>query len=1103
MRNRNLLILAVVVAELGFFGTSLRSETFLDVDFGVGTVSPKSGQAATGQTANDYWNLYSRDDGNGGYRTYGTVSNLKWVDSSESPIDIAVQNAPGAWGSGVADPMYNVYLYPFDGGNITITLMDVPVGAYDLYLYGHGGPGFDNANGVFEVISGSVNYGTKGTTTGPGWSSPDWVEGQQYVVFRDLGLINSGDTVTITVHPGDYGMAFVSGMQLVNKSATPPVLEWKLTTTVTGSGTVARDPDLARYANGTNVTLTATANDGFVFRGWSGAATGTNNPISLTMNGDKAVTANFQSTSGLSALLDVDFGVGTVSSKSGFAATGQTNSDYWNLYSRDDGSGGYRTYGAINNLKWADGSESPIDIAVQNAPGAWGNGVADPMYNVYLYPFDGGNITITLSEVPVGAYDLYVYGHGGPGSDNANGVFEVVSGSINYGTKTTTTGPGWSSPDWVEGQQYVVFRDMGLINSGDTVTITVHPGDYGMAFVSGLQLVNNSATPPAVEWKLTTTVTGGGTVSGDPDLARYANGTNVTLTATANDGFVFRGWSGAVTGTNNPITLTMNGDKTVTATFQDGSAPQILITSPTAGSTGNEGFVLEGSVTDNGSVVSARWERNGQPMGALTLSSNQFSLAGQKLTRGENQIRVIATDDAGNDGVADVVVTWNPPRILAVTNPPDTQEGNRIVVPISLVSPGDVGGMSFILRYDPTYLGDARVDWSSSVDSALTQVNFDTPGAIRLTFALPATALPDGNQAVAGISFRARSVPSSLDTELGLELVDVSQPTGDPITSGNFAQGGTAHIVVRRVIGDNNANDQLDIGDATVVQRLVSGIDPVRNWDVTGNDVNGNGSLDSGDVIRVLRVVANLDPQPQVAGPGTSRSGLRKAGPTSGASAVLTADRLRGQPGEQITVQLSLQDVATAVSGVSFTLDYPTNALRLLNPQSHHVGAIVPSGAVAIWNVRPSQNNYATQIGRLIAGVSSATQWASNNGVVAQFVFEIQPGQAQLYRWPIRVSRMQLTTDGYEVRSLPDAEISFVGRDPLPATINAGGSRFSGAGFSFPVTGEVGVPYVIEVSTDLTHWTTLSTQVNSTGVMTILDPNTQGQSSRFYRAKQQ
>jgi hypothetical protein len=41
------------------------------------------------------------------------------------------------------------------------------------------------------------------------------------------------------------------------------------------------------------VTLTATANGGFSFLAWSGAAAGSANPTTLTMSGDKNVTANF------------------------------------------------------------------------------------------------------------------------------------------------------------------------------------------------------------------------------------------------------------------------------------------------------------------------------------------------------------------------------------------------------------------------------------------------------------------------------------------------------------------------------------------------------------------------------------------------------------------------------------------------------------------------------------------------------------------------------------------------------------------------------------------------------------------------------------------
>jgi len=41
------------------------------------------------------------------------------------------------------------------------------------------------------------------------------------------------------------------------------------------------------------VQLTATANPGWTFSGWSGDLTSSTNPDSITMNGDKFVTANF------------------------------------------------------------------------------------------------------------------------------------------------------------------------------------------------------------------------------------------------------------------------------------------------------------------------------------------------------------------------------------------------------------------------------------------------------------------------------------------------------------------------------------------------------------------------------------------------------------------------------------------------------------------------------------------------------------------------------------------------------------------------------------------------------------------------------------------
>src|SRR5205814_10643860 len=115
---------------------------------------------------------------------------------------------------------YNVYLYPFNGDGITLTVTNLPSARYDLYLYGHGGPGLDSLNALFEVVAGGIHYGNQATSTGPGWSSPLWQEGQQYVVFRGVAVHGNQPSVTISVHPGAYGLAVINGMQIVRHNAT-------------------------------------------------------------------------------------------------------------------------------------------------------------------------------------------------------------------------------------------------------------------------------------------------------------------------------------------------------------------------------------------------------------------------------------------------------------------------------------------------------------------------------------------------------------------------------------------------------------------------------------------------------------------------------------------------------------------------------------------------------------------------------------------------------------------------------------------------------------------------------------------------------------------
>jgi uncharacterized repeat protein (TIGR02543 family) len=59
------------------------------------------------------------------------------------------------------------------------------------------------------------------------------------------------------------------------------------------NGTVVKNPNLVNYSGGSAVTLTPTANTGYVFTSWSGDATGTASPLTVTMNANKNITANF------------------------------------------------------------------------------------------------------------------------------------------------------------------------------------------------------------------------------------------------------------------------------------------------------------------------------------------------------------------------------------------------------------------------------------------------------------------------------------------------------------------------------------------------------------------------------------------------------------------------------------------------------------------------------------------------------------------------------------------------------------------------------------------------------------------------------------------
>ena len=71
--------------------------------------------------------------------------------------------------------------------------------------------------------------------------------------------------------------------------------------------------------------MIATAHASYTFANWSGSTTGTANPISITMDGNKSVTANYTQTAGQSYTLAIAATNGSVTVKVNGAVTTATS----------------------------------------------------------------------------------------------------------------------------------------------------------------------------------------------------------------------------------------------------------------------------------------------------------------------------------------------------------------------------------------------------------------------------------------------------------------------------------------------------------------------------------------------------------------------------------------------------------------------------------------------------------------------------------------------------------------------------------------------------------------------------------------------------------
>ena len=239
-----------------------------------------------------------------------------------------------------------------------------------------------------------------------------------------------------------------------NKGGQPvaPTAEYTLAIELMpiGSGSVDREPNKLTYKAGDSVTVTAKPKDGYAFSHWSGVLNSENDTITLVMNGNLTLTANF------------------------------------------------------------------VDKPVPPTP---------KTYTLKITATNGGSVS---PAVGTHTYD-------------AETEVAVIA----------TADAGYTFSDWI-----------GASSSTDAAITVKMDGDK--VLTANFQ---EDVTPPPDKFSLTISATVGGSVSPAVGEHFYKADTSVTVTAAADSGYTFNKWSGASSSADAAITVKMDGNKTLTANF--------------------------------------------------------------------------------------------------------------------------------------------------------------------------------------------------------------------------------------------------------------------------------------------------------------------------------------------------------------------------------------------------------------------------------------------------------------------------------------------------------------------------------------------------------
>jgi hypothetical protein len=252
--------------------------------------------------------------------------------------------------------------------------------------------------------------------------------------------------------------------------------------------------------------------------------------------------------------------------------------------------------------------------------------------------FSSGRAYFTVKEEPVMYYDFTI-GHIG------SGVVSPYEGARVQMEGTGVTVLAEADSGWA--LNYWLLDD---VNVGRGNWLSTAEWEYGVTMNSDHSLLAVFYQPA---YTLTVNVVGSGSVVKRPNQETYGHGSVVTLTADPESGWSFSGWSGASSDNSNLITITMDGDKTVTATFEHELAQSSLSIT-----TSSSIMVIGESTTVSGSLfpplsnveLSIQCREGDASWSTLQVvrsdSNGWFSYSLSTLTAGDYEVRVTWGGDA-------------------------------------------------------------------------------------------------------------------------------------------------------------------------------------------------------------------------------------------------------------------------------------------------------------------------------------------------------------------------------------------------------------------------------------------------------------------------